>query len=87
MILHVEDGQVAKISGDAEHSTNFGRLCTKGSSAHVALRKSGRLERAFVRHARDEDPVPLPLAQAARTVPTPCRFTYPGRCRSRRSIS
>ncbi|MEX3962947.1 molybdopterin-dependent oxidoreductase [Paraburkholderia sp. EG286B] len=64
MILHVEDGQVAKISGDAEHPTNFGRLCTKGSSAHVALRKSGRLERAFVRHARDEDPVPLPLAQA-----------------------
>src|SRR6516225_10838626 len=64
MILHVEDGQVAKISGDAEHPANFGRLCTKGSSAHVALRKSGRLERAFVRHARDEDPVPLPLAQA-----------------------
>ncbi|HTR09257.1 MAG TPA: bifunctional nitrate reductase/sulfite reductase flavoprotein subunit alpha [Paraburkholderia sp.] len=64
MILHVEDGQVAKISGDAEHPANFGRLCTKGSSAHVALRKSGRLDRAFVRHARDEDPVPLPLAQA-----------------------
>ncbi|WP_322032098.1 bifunctional nitrate reductase/sulfite reductase flavoprotein subunit alpha [Paraburkholderia sp. J76] len=64
MILHVEDGRVARISGDAEHPANFGRLCTKGSSAHVALRKSGRLERAFVRRARDEDPVPLPLAQA-----------------------
>ncbi|MCP3726376.1 bifunctional nitrate reductase/sulfite reductase flavoprotein subunit alpha [Paraburkholderia sp. CNPSo 3272] len=64
MILHVEDGQVAKISGDPEHPANFGRLCTKGSSAHVALRKSGRLERAFVRRARDEDPVPLPLTQA-----------------------
>ncbi|WP_092003069.1 bifunctional nitrate reductase/sulfite reductase flavoprotein subunit alpha [Paraburkholderia lycopersici] len=64
MILHVEDGQVVKISGDTEHPTNFGRLCTKGSSAHVALRKSGRLERAFVRRARDEDLVPLPLAQA-----------------------
>ncbi|WP_028230150.1 bifunctional nitrate reductase/sulfite reductase flavoprotein subunit alpha [Paraburkholderia mimosarum] len=64
MILHVEDGQVAKVSGDTEHPANFGRLCTKGSSAHVALRKSGRLERAFVRHARDEDPVPLPLDQA-----------------------
>ncbi|CAB3800860.1 Periplasmic nitrate reductase [Paraburkholderia caffeinitolerans] len=64
MVLHVQDGEVTKISGDAEHPSNFGRLCTKGSSAHVALRKSGRLERAFVRHARDEDPVPLPLAQA-----------------------
>jgi sulfite reductase (NADPH) flavoprotein alpha-component len=64
MVLHVEDGQVVKIAGDKEHPANFGRLCTKGQSAHVALRKSGRLEGAFVRHARDADPVPLPMAQA-----------------------
>ncbi|HEX3635154.1 MAG TPA: bifunctional nitrate reductase/sulfite reductase flavoprotein subunit alpha, partial [Paraburkholderia sp.] len=64
MVLHVEDGHVVKISGDKEHPANFGRLCTKGQSAHVALRKSGRLEGAFVRHARDQDPVPLPMAQA-----------------------
>jgi sulfite reductase (NADPH) flavoprotein alpha-component len=67
MVLHVEGGQVVKISGDKEHPSNFGRLCTKGQSAHVALRKSGRLESAFVRHARDEDPVPLPMAQAIST--------------------
>ncbi|MGF6569214.1 sulfite reductase (NADPH) flavoprotein alpha-component [Paraburkholderia sp. GAS333] len=67
MVLHVEDGQVVKISGDKEHPSNFGRLCTKGQSAHVALRKSGRLEGAFVRHARDADPVPLPMAQAIST--------------------
>ncbi|NML31224.1 bifunctional nitrate reductase/sulfite reductase flavoprotein subunit alpha [Paraburkholderia antibiotica] len=66
MVLHVEDGQVVKIAGDKEHPANFGRLCTKGQSAHVALRKSGRLEGAFVRHARDEDPVPLPMTQALR---------------------
>ncbi|WP_027794093.1 bifunctional nitrate reductase/sulfite reductase flavoprotein subunit alpha [Paraburkholderia acidipaludis] len=64
MILQVADGQVTKIAGDPDHPTNFGRLCTKGSSAHVALRKSGRLERAFVRHARGEDPVPLALDEA-----------------------
>ncbi|MDE1012623.1 MAG: molybdopterin-dependent oxidoreductase, partial [Paraburkholderia fungorum] len=64
MVLHVEDGQVVKISGDREHPANFGRLCTKGQSAHVALRKSGRLEGAFVRHARGQDPTPLPMAQA-----------------------
>ena len=75
MILHVEDGQVAKVSGDTEHPANFGRLCTKGSSAHVALRKSGRLERAFVRHARDEDPVPLPLDQAIRETARRLRAT------------
>ncbi|MGO4325982.1 molybdopterin-dependent oxidoreductase [Cupriavidus sp. 2TAF22] len=64
MTLHVENEQVVKISGDKEHPTNFGRLCTKGSSAHVALRKSGRLEHAFVRRQRKQDPVPLPMAQA-----------------------
>ncbi|CAB3718107.1 bifunctional nitrate reductase/sulfite reductase flavoprotein subunit alpha [Paraburkholderia rhynchosiae] len=64
MVLHVEDGHVVKISGDKEHPANFGRLCTKGQSAHVALRKSGRLEGAFVRHARGQDPAPLPMAQA-----------------------
>ncbi|OAJ58870.1 reductase [Paraburkholderia ginsengiterrae] len=67
MVLHVEDGQVVKIAGDKEHPANFGRLCTKGQSAHVALRKSGRLEDAFVRHARGQDPAPLPMAEALST--------------------
>src|SRR5579863_944567 len=53
MVLQVESGQVVKVSGDKEHPANFGRLCTKGSSAHVVLRKSGRLECAFIRHERD----------------------------------
>ncbi|SAL75001.1 molybdopterin oxidoreductase [Caballeronia choica] len=64
VVLHVDGGQVIKISGDKEHPTNFGRLCTKGSSAHVPLRKSGRLESAYIRHARDQDPVPLAMDQA-----------------------
>ncbi|WP_431825107.1 molybdopterin-dependent oxidoreductase [Burkholderia sp. F1] len=64
MVLHVEDGEVVKVSGDPDHPTNFGRLCTKGSSAHVALRQSGRLEGAFVRRARDDDLVPLPVRDA-----------------------
>jgi sulfite reductase (NADPH) flavoprotein alpha-component len=63
MVMQVEDGQVVKISGDKEHPANFGRLCTKGSSAHVALRKSGRLENAFERSDRNNDPIPLPLDQ------------------------
>ncbi len=64
MVLHVEDDEVVKVSGDSEHPTNFGRLCTKGSSAHVALRRSGRLDRAFVRRAREDDLVPLPARDA-----------------------
>jgi sulfite reductase (NADPH) flavoprotein alpha-component len=64
MVLQVEKAEVVKVSGDKEHPANFGRLCTKGSSAHVVLRKSGRLECAFIRHERDQDPIPLPMAQA-----------------------
>ncbi|MCA3786391.1 molybdopterin-dependent oxidoreductase, partial [Burkholderia sp.] len=64
MVLHVEDDEVVKVSGDSDHPTNFGRLCTKGSSAHVALRRSGRLDRAFVRRAREDDLVPLPARDA-----------------------
>ncbi|WP_251863197.1 bifunctional nitrate reductase/sulfite reductase flavoprotein subunit alpha [Achromobacter sp. Marseille-Q4962] len=68
MVLHVEDGKVVKVSGDAEHPVNAGRLCTKGLSAHVPLRGPGRLDRACARQARGRDPVPLPMAEAiART--------------------
>lgn len=64
MLLQVENDRVIKIIGDKDHPTNRGRLCTKGSSAHVALRESGRLEQAFVREARDRDPVPTAMDKA-----------------------
>ncbi len=64
MVLQVENGEVVKILGDETHPANFGRLCTKGASAHVALRRSGRLEGAFERRARDQDATPLPIEQA-----------------------
>ncbi|MBC7751380.1 MAG: molybdopterin-dependent oxidoreductase, partial [Candidatus Saccharibacteria bacterium] len=64
MILHVEDGQVVKVSGDKTHPTNFGRLCTKGSSSHLALRKSGRLENAFIRPDRNSAVVQITMAAA-----------------------
>ncbi len=64
MTLHVEHDQVVRITGNKDHPANRGRLCTKGLSAHVALRESGRLERAFVRDARNEEPVAVPLQHA-----------------------
>lgn len=66
MTLHVDGEQVVKITGNREHPSNFGRLCTKGSSAHVALRQSGRLEHAYVRARRDQDPAPRPMPQTVR---------------------
>ena len=63
MTLHVEGEQVVKITGHREHPGNAGRLCTKGASAHVALRQSGRLEHAYARWQRGQDPVPRPLRE------------------------
>ena len=57
MILQVENGQVVKLAGDKQHPTNFGRLCTKGSSADKALRNSGRMEKAYIRKQRQEERV------------------------------
>jgi len=72
MTLHVEDNEVVRVTGNSEHPANFGRLCTKGLSAHVPLRRAGRLETAFVRAARGQDPVPAPLAEAISA--TACRL-------------
>lgn len=66
MTLHVEREQVVKITGNREHPSNFGRLCTKGASAHLALRQSGRLEHAYVRDRRGQDLAPRPMADTLR---------------------
>ncbi|MEB3767818.1 bifunctional nitrate reductase/sulfite reductase flavoprotein subunit alpha [Acinetobacter sp. MD2] len=57
MLLQVENKKVVKIIGDKNHPTNFGRLCTKGSSAHQALRHSGRMEKAYYRSSKDTEKV------------------------------
>ncbi|MBF9263331.1 hypothetical protein I4I83_00915 [Acidovorax cattleyae] len=47
MALDVQGGKVIKVSGLKNHPTNFGRLCTKGSTSAQALRESGRMEAVF----------------------------------------
>lgn len=68
MNLHVDQGQVIKVSGLKTHPTNFGRLCTKGSTSAQALKGSGRMEAAFARTDRQREPVQLGMDEAiART--------------------
>ncbi|MCF1486759.1 bifunctional nitrate reductase/sulfite reductase flavoprotein subunit alpha [Pseudomonas sp. AA27] len=55
IVMHVSDGKVVKVSGDKQHPSNFGRLCTKGQSAHVPL-QTGRMAHAFVRDQRNQQP-------------------------------
>ena len=47
MLLETDGKKILKVSGDKQHPTNLGRLCTKGSTSAMALRDSGRMESAF----------------------------------------
>lgn len=64
IVMTVAENRVIKVSGDKQHPSNFGRLCTKGQTCHQPLRESGRMEQAFVRHSRQRDPVQTAIDQA-----------------------
>jgi sulfite reductase (NADPH) flavoprotein alpha-component len=67
MVLETDGKKITKVSGDKNHPSNFGRLCTKGQTSAQALTNSGRMESAFVRSERSRDPVKTPIAQAITT--------------------
>ncbi|MFD5344821.1 molybdopterin-dependent oxidoreductase, partial [Streptomyces anulatus] len=50
---------VLKASGDKEHPSNAGRLCTKGATGADLLAAPGRLTTALARPDRSEEPAPL----------------------------
>ncbi|THF61795.1 reductase [Pseudothauera nasutitermitis] len=64
MTLHVEGERVVKVTGTKAHPANFGRLCTKGSTSAQALRDAGRMESAFLRADRQQEPVRVDMDAA-----------------------
>lgn len=62
--MEVADGKVVKVSGDKSHPSNFGRLCTKGSTCAQPIGDPGRLTHAYLRSRREQDPVPAAIDQA-----------------------
>jgi len=64
IVMSVADGKVSKISGDKQHPSNFGRLCTKGLTAHLPLTAAGRMEDAYVRQQRSLQPARSSMDQA-----------------------
>ncbi len=67
--MEVAGGRVVKLTGDKEHPTNFGRLCTKGSTCTQAIAVPGRMDRAYIRRrdgkgqdTRDHVPVAMDAA-------------------------
>ncbi|MDY6808803.1 MAG: bifunctional nitrate reductase/sulfite reductase flavoprotein subunit alpha [Actinomycetota bacterium] len=57
------DGQVAKTVGRKDHPTNFGRLCTKGSTTADMLSAGGRLATPMVRGERGAPAQPADMDQ------------------------
>ncbi|HEY0287321.1 MAG TPA: bifunctional nitrate reductase/sulfite reductase flavoprotein subunit alpha [Pseudomonas sp.] len=57
IVMQVENNRVIKVTGDKAHPTNHGRLCTKGSTCAQPLTESGRMESAYLRNARGQEPV------------------------------
>jgi sulfite reductase (NADPH) flavoprotein alpha-component len=64
LVLETDGKKILKVSGDKNHPSNFGRLCTKGSTSAQALTHPGRMDAAFVRDRRDRDPVRTPIDRA-----------------------
>ncbi|WP_211093620.1 molybdopterin oxidoreductase family protein [Cohnella fermenti] len=66
IVLEVSGNRVVKVTGDKQHPTNFGRLCTKGNTCAQAIAESGRMEYAFKRLSRGREPVRLGILDAIR---------------------
>jgi sulfite reductase (NADPH) flavoprotein alpha-component len=64
IVMHVENGRVARVTGDQDHPANFGRLCSKGFTCAEPLTASDRLASAYARTDRSEKSRPLPLDTA-----------------------
>lgn len=64
IVMQVENNLIVKVSGDKQHPSNFGRLCTKGSTCAVPVANSGRMEHAFMRQERNRDPARIGMDQA-----------------------
>ncbi|WP_353632517.1 bifunctional nitrate reductase/sulfite reductase flavoprotein subunit alpha [Pseudomonas canadensis] len=75
IVMQVQDNKVVKVIGDKDHPTNFGRLCTKGTTCGQAIAESGRMENAYVRQAREHDPVRIDMDNAIRETAHRLRHT------------
>ncbi|HEY7883714.1 MAG TPA: molybdopterin-dependent oxidoreductase, partial [Cellvibrionaceae bacterium] len=64
IVMDVAEEQIIKITGDKQHPSNSGRLCTKGTTCAEAINNSGRLEHAYQRAERQADPARVGIDEA-----------------------
>jgi len=58
VIVHSVGERIIGVEGDPEHPANFGRLCTKGNTLHLAAVKTGRALVPMLREKRAEQRAP-----------------------------
>ncbi|TVV76023.1 bifunctional nitrate reductase/sulfite reductase flavoprotein subunit alpha [Sphingomonas solaris] len=66
ILLDVVDDRIVKVSGDKSHPTNFGRLCTKGTTCGQPVAAEGRADRAYARIDGSRDQGPIAMDEAIR---------------------
>jgi sulfite reductase (NADPH) flavoprotein alpha-component len=64
IVMEVAGNRVVKVTGDKQHPANFGRLCTKGNTCAQAIAESGRMEHAYLRYDRNQEPTQIGIDQA-----------------------
>jgi len=53
VIIHSADNRIVGVEGDPEHPANFGKLCTKGNTLHLAAVETGRATVPMLRSTRE----------------------------------
>jgi sulfite reductase (NADPH) flavoprotein alpha-component len=66
IVMETAGNRIVKVTGDKTHPTNKGRLCTKGNTCGQAVAAPGRLEHAYLRTNRSDEPVRAKLDHAIR---------------------
>lgn len=67
VLIHSVGARIVHVEGDPEHPANFGKLCTKGNTLHLAAVDHGRALTPMLRERRDEPRRPVAWERALRT--------------------
>jgi len=59
VIIQSAGERIVGVRGDPDHPANFGRLCTKGNTLHLAAVRTGRATQPLLRAHRSLPPAPI----------------------------
>ena len=67
VIIHSAGDRIVGVEGDPAHPANFGKLCTKGNTLHLAAVKTGRATVPMLRATRNAPRTPTTWDHALAT--------------------